>query len=335
MKQLIIIAIALVSTNAFATRARVMALGNSPHLVDTQTVYSNPADMMVMGDYVTFESGITGAGAEGSNTEGMITRSMGDAKMGLSLGHQSKNASIWGLRAAALTGFATIKGQQNPVELSYGMKSGDMSWAGTFVYSNYNDKAASEKESSMGIRAGLRMGALDAKLGLGLGSEYSNTTDGKFKGTPSISLGAGYQMDTMYYAASVVMAGFKTEDVNGAELRKLDNQEIMLSVTNSHKKEGNLEGMFYGVGLSNTSRKLTTSPTTDQKVTTMSLPVWIGMETEATSWMVLRGSVSQDVFLSNSKTESTPTNPADPDLAPKENTTKVSVGATHLENASI
>ena len=248
--------------------------------------------------------------------------------MGLSLGHQSKNASIWGLRAAALTGFATIKGQQNPVELSYGMKSGDMSWAGTFVYSNYNDKAASEKESSMGIRAGLRMGALDAKLGLGLGSEYSNTTDGKFKGTPSISLGAGYQMDTMYYAASVVMAGFKTEDVNGAELRKLDNQEIMLSVTNSHKKEGNLEGMFYGVGLSNTSRKLTTSPTTDQKVTTMSLPVWIGMETEATSWMVLRGSITQNVFLSNSKTESTPAGPpGDAELAPGLNTTQVAVGA--------
>ena len=77
MKQLIIIAIALVSTNAFATRARVMALGNSPHLVDTQTVYSNPADMMVMGDYVTFESGITGAGAEGSATGAVSLQNIG------------------------------------------------------------------------------------------------------------------------------------------------------------------------------------------------------------------------------------------------------------------
>jgi hypothetical protein len=330
MKQLIIIAIALASTNAFATRARVTALGNSPHLIDTQTVYSNPADMMVMGDYVNFESGTTAAGAEGANTEGMITRSMGDAKMGLSLGHLSKNAALWGLRNATLTGIATSKAQQNPVELSYGMKSGDMSWAGTFVYSNFKDKTATdESESSMGLRAGLRMGALDAKLGLGLGNEYSHATNGKFKGTLGLTLGAGYWMDTMYFSGVVTMAGFKTESTAGVEQRKYDNTDIMLSVVNSHKKEGNLEGLFYGVGLSNVSSKLTVLSTTDIKTTTMNLPIWIGMETEANSWMTLRGSVSQDIILSNTKVETSPTaNPAtDKELAPGDNTTKVSVGA--------
>ena len=63
MKKVLLVVVALASTNAFATRARVNALGNSPHLVDTQTVYSNPADMMIMGDYVTMESGTTAGGA--------------------------------------------------------------------------------------------------------------------------------------------------------------------------------------------------------------------------------------------------------------------------------
>ena len=333
MKQLIIIAIALASTNAFATRARVAALGNSPHLIVTQTVYSNPADMMVLGDYVNFESGTTAAGAEGSNTEGMITRSMGDAKMGLSLGHLSKNASLFGLRNPTLSGIATIKAQQNPVELSYGMKMGDMSWAGTLVYSNYKDKVATtdEKESSMGLRFGLRMGALDAKLGLGLGNEYSHATNGKFKGTMGVSLGAGYWMDTLYFSGNIVMAGFKTESTAGVEQRKYDNQDIMLSVVNNHKKEGNLEGLFYGVGLSNVTSKLTLSsatPPSDIKTTTMSLPIWLGMETEATSWMVLRGSVTQNVFLSSSKQETTPTaGGTDFEFAPGVNTTVASVGA--------
>lgn len=335
MKQLIIIAIALASTNAFATRARVTALGNSPHLVDTQTVYSNPADMMVMGDYVTFESGTTAGGAEGANTEGMITRSMGDAKMGLSLGHQSKNASTWGLRNTNLSTVTGIKGQQNPVELSYGMKSGDMSWAGTLVYSNYKDKTTTdEKESSMGLRAGLRMGALDAKLGLGLGNEYSHNTNGKYKGTMGVTLGAGYMMDTMYFSGTVTMAGFKTETTAGVETGKFDNQEIMLSVVNSHKKEGSLEGLFYGVGITQVSAKWSLT-SNEAKQTNMSLPLWIGMETEANSWLTLRGSVAQDVMISDKKTEVTGTVPGGVqaalggarELSPGGNTTTVAVGA--------
>lgn len=327
MKQLIIIAIALASTNAFATRARVAALGNSPQLIDTQSVYSNPADMMVMGDYVNFESGTTASGASGANAEGMITRSVGDAKMGLSLGHLSANASATsGLRA--LSGITGIKSQQNPVELSYGMKTGDMSWAGTLVYSNYKDKTTTdEKESSMGIRAGLRMGALDAKLSLGLGNEYSHAVNGKFKGTMGMTLGAGYWMDTMYFSGVVTMVGFKTEDINGAEQRKYDSTDITLSVTNNHKKEGNLEGLFYGVGLTNGSSKQTNVTVTDIKKTSMNLPIWIGMETEATSWMTLRGSVTENVFLNNSKQETTPTPAGDFELAPGANTTAVAVGA--------
>lgn len=335
MKKLIIIAIALASTNAFATRARVTALGNSPQLIDTQTVYSNPADMMMMGDYVTFESGnSTGfQGTEGLNTEGMITRSMGEAKIGLSIGHQSKNASLWGLRgqsgfAAATATTSGIRSQQNPVELSYGMKTGDMAWAGTLVYSSYKDKTANEeKESSMGLRAGLRMGALDAKLGLGLGNEWSNATLGKFKGTMGITLGAGYMVDTMYYSGTVTMAGFKTESTTGAELLKLDATEISLSVVNSHKKEGNLEGLFYGVGLNNNSIKATAGAT-DVKTTQMLLPVWIGMETEALSWLVLRGTVIQNVFLDNAKRETTPgPGGGDFEFAPGSNDTTVNLGA--------
>lgn len=69
MKKILVVVVALASMNAFATRARVNALGNAPHLIDTQTVYSNPADMMILGDFVTLESGITGAGAQNANAE--------------------------------------------------------------------------------------------------------------------------------------------------------------------------------------------------------------------------------------------------------------------------
>jgi hypothetical protein len=310
--------------NAFATRARVTALGNAAHLVDTQTVYSNPADMMVMGDYVNFESGTTVGGAENANAEGMITRSMGESKLGLALGHQSSNASIWRLRSTAFTGFATTKSQQNPVNLSYGMKMNDMQIAGTVVYSNYNNKVTNEKESSSGLRFGMRSGAWDAKLGIGLGNTYENATDGKFTGTAGYSGGVGYMMDDMYLNAFIEMAGFKTENTAGVEQRKFDGTSITLNALKSIKKDGN--EIFYGIGLSQTNTKTNiTAGTIEQKTTAMSLPITIGMEADAASWLTLRGSVTQSTIISNSKTENNGT--ATAETAPGLNTTTAAVGA--------
>jgi len=319
MKKVLLVVVALASTNAFATRARVNALGNSPHLVDTQTVYSNPADMMIMGDYVTMETGTTAGGAEGANAEGMVTRSMGDSKMGLSLGHQSKNASAtWGLRA--LAGFATIKSQQNPVEFSYGMKTADMNWAATLVYSNYNDKVASEKESSMGIRTGLRMGALDAKLNIGLTNTYENATDGKFKGNMGLTAGAGYAMDNLYVSGAVTMAGFKAENAAGTETKDYSATEIAASAVSSHKKDGN--EFFYGAGLTSVNTK---EKVADSKTTQLYLPVWMGLEVDAASWLTVRGSVTQKTLINSTKVETGATTTTE--TAPGANSTAVAVGA--------
>ena len=96
MKKLLVVAVALASVNAFATRARTTSLGNSPHLIDTNTVYTNPADMFsVGGDYVSLETGNSKATASTQGTpaqddaEGMVVRSFGDSKMGLAIGHDS------------------------------------------------------------------------------------------------------------------------------------------------------------------------------------------------------------------------------------------------------
>jgi hypothetical protein len=333
MKKLLVVVVALAATNAFATRARVNALGNSPHLMDTQTVYSNPADMMMMGDYVTMESGSSSATSadrtEGANTEGMITRSWGDAKMGLALGHQSKLSSTWGLRSSFIGATSGIRSQQNPVELSYGMKTSDMAWAATLVYSNMNDKTATaEKESSAGIRAGLRMGALDAKLGLGLMNTYESAAQGKYKGTMGLSAGAGYAMDSLYVSGSVALAGFKTEDAAGTETGKFNSTDISVSAVNSHKKDGS--EFFYGAGLDSVSQKWENTSANDAKVNNLALPIWLGMEVDAASWLTLRASVKQSTLVLNQKTEVTGTVPVAftaQEFAPGANTTTAAVGA--------
>lgn len=329
MKKLLVIAVALASVNAFATRARVNALGNSPHLIDTQTVYGNPADMFfVGGDYVTIETGKTTATGLNDGAEGMVVRSFGDAKFGFSLGHDSDVAvQQRGLAAAAFTSAVNYL-QQNPIELTYGMKAGDLAWAGTFVYSNYKSKTGiNEKEDTMGLRGGLRMGALDAKFGLGLANNYQNDTDGKFKGTLSVSAGVGYAMDNLYFHGFVRQSGFKVEGPapTNTELAKVDLTTIEATVTSSHKKDGS--EFFYGAGLASATVK--NSPAGGEvKTTSLGLPVWMGLEVDAASWAVLRGSIKQTVLINDSKTETSPT-PAgtDTEFSPGPNNTVVNVGA--------
>lgn len=325
MKKLLLIAVAFAAINAEATRARVSALANSPHLVDTQTVYTNPADIFALGsDYVTLETGLVSGTTATNGAEGMIVRSMNDAKWGLSLGHDSANASAWSLRGAAAAGGFNFS-QQNPVEFTYGAKAGDISWAGTFVYSAYNNKTPGlvgntiEKESSMGLRAGARAANWDASLGLGLTSTVDQADDDKYTGTPSISLAGGYQMDAWYLSGRIATAGFKTE-IGGLEAQKYTNTSINVAATSEVKKDGS--SFFYGAGLTNTTSSETVA---DTKTSSLSLPLWMGVEVDAASWLTLRGSATQTLQLvNNSKEETGGTTTSE--FAPGANDTTVSAG---------
>lgn len=330
MKQLLIIAIALTSVNAFASRARLLSLGSSLHLVDPQTIFNRPADMFnITSDFVDLESGATGGiapTAQNANAEGMIVRTMGDAKLGLALGHQSLNASSWGLRALALTPALKVN-QQNPIEFSYGKKSGEMAWAATFVYSNYNSKAAAvgalEKESSMGIRVGANKGAWDGTLSLGLGNTANIINGNKFTGTLGIGLLGGYKMDTMYFFGKLDQAGAKEESVAGTEVMKATTQTLALGVVNSHKKDGN--ELFYSVALNQSAINSTYAPAAEGKTTVLTLPITIGLEVEASSWLTLRGSVAQSTLINNTKIEAGGV--ATTEFAPGTNSTTVALGA--------
>lgn len=320
MKKLLVIAVALASVNAFATRARVAALANAPHLVDTQTVYTNPADIFGLGDYVTLETGLTTGTTSSNQAEGMVVRTMGDAKMGLSLGHQSANASTWGLRAG-LPAPLNIN-QQNPVEFTYGAKAADMNWAATLVYSNFNDKVSTVKETSTGVRLGARANMWDASLRLGLVNTVQDDVTGKYTGTLGLGGHFGYQMDTLYWTANVTSVGAKFENTAGVEQAKVATTAFDVGVMTSVKKDGS--EMFYGASLMNSETKESVA---DNKVTSTSMPLFIGMEVDAASWLTLRGSVTQTLQLLNTDKDVTGSAAPTVDSAPGANDTVVAAGA--------
>ena len=326
MKSLLTLAIVLASTSAFATRARVTALGNAPHLVDASTVYSKPADIFALSDSLTIESGSTNVvpGAAGVMTadggaEGLMIRSAGDAKWSLSLGHD--DARSFSQRSAASATVGTIIGQQNPIELTYGMKAGDLAWAATLVYSNFNDKKNEVKESTTGLKFGAATSSWDATIDLGLTDKWEDSAnDDEFKGKSNVAVRGGMWVSSdMYAYGDVDMGGFEVTNGPAATIA-VKTQAIEVGMINTMKNDGN--EFFWGAGLESTQVKVDVA---DAKSTSLSLPVIVGLEANAASWLTLRGSVKQNVLIQNEKDEDN--TGTTEELSPGTNSTTFAAGA--------
>jgi len=189
------------------------------------------------------------------------------------------------------------------------------------VYSNYNDKLAAagvvQKENSTGFRLGAASGPWEASLGFGLANTVESSTN-KFTGTSALNLKGGYKLDTMFFFADMDTAAAKVE-AGATELGKATVQNVEVGVVNSHKKDGN--ELFYSVAVRKDDTKLS-GGATDQKITSTTLPITIGMEVDANSWLTLRGSVSQSTLINDHKDETAAT-----ESAPSKNSTKVAAGA--------
>lgn len=326
MKSLLTLAIVLASTSAFATRARVTALGNAAHIVDSSTVAFKPADIFAVSDSVTIESGMTNA-APGTNTstdgaEALVIRTAGDAKWALSLGHD--DAKIYSQRADA----GSTIGQQNPFELTYGMKAGDIAWAATLAYSNFNNKAASVKDTTTNLKFGAATSSWDVAVDLGLAnkttSATSTTTEDEFEGKSNIAVRGGMWVSSdMYAYANVDMGGYETTS-SGVAQSEVKTTDITVGAINTMKNDGN--EFFWGAGLtSSTSKDSKAVAPAQEKSSNLSLPFIIGLEANAATWLTLRGSVTQNVLIQNEKTESSAATLTE--AAPGTNSTTFAAGA--------
>jgi hypothetical protein len=343
MKKLITLALILSSASAFATRARITALGNSAHLSDAALVWNTPTMMMVVGDSLTVETGVTNntfsysvaTSADTSKvnlgSEGLIIRSMGDSKFALGLGHDDKatftGRGIANVLAAALGATWNIKPQQNPLFLGYAMKMGDMSVGAGLRYSNLNNKTTEEKESTMGLSLDARANQWNAALDLGLTDEWKvgAATNDSYKAKTAVAVSGGYNLtESLYLNALVESRGSKLED-NGAEAAEITYMGWNLGVTESIKKDGS--EFFYGVGVASTDLKVkVTAGSTEVKTTALNMPLIIGLEADAASWLTLRGSVTQRVLLlDNSKTTNGGTTTSE--FSPGTNSTTFAAGA--------
>ncbi|MGE0631025.1 MAG: hypothetical protein AB7O96_01365 [Pseudobdellovibrionaceae bacterium] len=312
MKRSLLLAAALtmVSGTALAQKARNTALQGADHITTTRSIFTNPAYIMSMSDFATFEMGGTPAN-NSPRAEGGFTRSMGGSKLGFHLGNNSESQVASRIQDANADGDGLDANEigflapENTFEITYGGGEG-LKWGASFIYSSSDMKSTEQKQSAMGVRAGAMTDMWEAYVNMGLGSKADGGTinavyskDNKYEGKMGMTMGAAYIMDATRLYFKYDMDGYKIK-TSAADVVDAEGSDITLGFVNSMKNEG--VDFYYGAAYVMENRK---EKVGDKKSATSSLPFYIGVEAEAASWVTLRGSVSQNVFMGSRKGNTT------------------------------
>lgn len=305
-------ALSLVASTAMASKARLSALGAADNaltqnMTDVQSIFVNPADMHYVGDFATFEMGTKAgsalAAATSINPEGGFITSMGDSKFGFYLGRMSPDTNSFRglmnvtLQVATLTDGTTLLSTENPIEIFYGSKSGDMSWGAGVVYTSSDKKALDRKQNALGIRMGVKTDDWAAFANVGLGATATDESKNEVKGTSALQIGGSYNIDNAKAYVQYQKAGAKaTLGANGAAAFEADITETTIGFMNTFKKEASMA--FYSIAyvMDQTEEKVA-----DNKTVASSLPITMGAEIAAADWLKLRGSISQNVLVGSVK----------------------------------
>lgn len=342
-KVLLLAALTMLSVSAHASKARLAALQNATHLTDVQNNFDQPWQAGTLGELATVEFGTAGGSpnSEGgfvrSMGDGYLGAYVGHQPTAI-VGIANSATITSGVNT---TGAATLNATNafsiaNPINVFYAAKMNDINygvnfyWENSGISSSYtttgttsNGVISNRQSNNSGISVGATNGTWDADLILGLigkgsftGVSGTNTIFGttiaaddvaSYKASTTANVRGGYKMDSLYYYGNYSMSGatFSSNHAgNSTDLGKLDIAQYGVGVINSHKRDG--VDFFYGVSLSMENDKVSylTAGTT-AKVDTLRTPFLIGVEAEAASWLVLRGSISQTVLFGSKKTTDT------------------------------
>lgn len=304
MKKHVIIATgaALLSTSAFATKARMEALGQdevrgSQYLNDTRNKFRNAAHVNNMNNYVVTEWGTN------ANAEGGFFRDAGALAYGLYFGAEDVNTVAAGDRDDEAQKF---QGQTNRLDLFVGGDAG-VQWGLRVDYSNDEDKQTETKTESMGLGLGVIHGSLSGYVNLSLkddvqGSfgDLADTTtvvkDNKYEGS-NMNAGVAYGWNNWTFHADyeklggdITVGGTKAEatdttiTVGAAQVHEISSTAMVFTAVDYVNMKDEVKAT--GANKEEKSNKLVAT---------------IGFEADATSWLTWRGSISQNVFIGDTE----------------------------------
>jgi hypothetical protein len=332
MKWMIVGALLCSSSVAFATKARLSALGQSrdgsQFIDDNRNIFLNPAVVNKYPNLVTAEWGNTASDLDSAATpkaEGGLFMSTGGFVLGVHMGHEFKatqgarvaTQTVWDNNGDVGTTDATdpvTVPEQNLTDFFFGMNAGFANVGLGLTYSDNKGESASQKftDSSMGVRLGLSADMYDVFFNTALAGQVkvSNKDAGTaaglgekdLKGKSFMDLGTTVRlgvMDVFAYYAAVSFEESKAKN-------KFDHTEMKLGFAKAY--EAGEKGVVWASLAYESTQTDRSYASGAQKfeATTAALPVGVAMEVKAKDWLSLRGSVKQNLLISEESEKSIP-----------------------------
>ena len=287
----LVLALAVVSSPAFASRARLESLGEgkngSYYIQDSRNMFLNPATIVHYKKKLMLELGQAQAtGAEASNdsrAQGGFINTFGDFTYALYLNNVSDTA-------AALTAVTGIQ-PDSAIELQFAGE-GSMNWGLSVTTAGNNN--GTKSASYWGARAGIEKGDLSVFGTVGITSDNKGTFPGsafasEVKGKLKLDLAATYKMNDM-----TVFGKFNStsNDVTVATSTSEVSSSSYGAGLGWNKEMTKSTHMFTRVEADYSQGK--TAGVVDNKA--YNVPVVMGAEAQALSWLAIRGSIGHSLI---------------------------------------
>lgn len=322
MKKQILIAtgLAVLSTSAFASKARLEALGQNDdrgsfYVEDARNIFRNASKVNTHKNYITTEWGDAAAtdAAATPQAEGGFFREMGSFNYGVYMGSDID---------AQNSDRGSYQAHDNALDLFFG---GDMGvqWGARVHYASGNTENAGtykKEHSNFGLGLGMMMGDIEGYANIILSDESKGgaSAGDKFEAN-GLNLGLSYDVMGMTVFADYDADGY--DDTVSSVKEEQSNTTMTVGVGRIHEVSSTARLNMDLAFVSSKEENKTPSATTETKQSR--LPLTLGFEADATSWLTLRGSVTQNVIVNNNEVKTTSTNKNT--IA---NTTVVKAGAT-------
>lgn len=263
-----------------------------------------------------------------AKAQGGFFKKYGDFVYGAYVGNESNTSSLLRIvgtgaasaaSASAATGGHMLQTADNQIDLFFGGES-SLKWAGNIIYAHGKDETISSKDTAISLRSGLMGSKWDAHLNVSLASKSSMTDTAtvaaagitnavineEFKGKLGFHVGGSYLLDDKNRIFGYVKhyGWEQTENFaySGAQRTALGGQNGTV--------KGDFSSYYLGWGRDfdvNGTDKLFTSLAArktdinlkfDNKgeVRQLLIPLTLGYEAKATEWLVIRGSVVQNLY---------------------------------------
>lgn len=315
MKNLMMIGSALLvlSSSAFATEARLLALGMKEtdndgmyYVQDSRNIFLNSAYVNNYADQLVMEYG--GAGRQlnvgqtasldavnNPKAQGGVFKKYGSLVYGLYFGNESNTSSL--IRIAATTDTSSnrmLQTTDNQVDLFVAGEAA-VKWGANLLFASGKDETKKSKDSAISTRFGAIGSNWDAHLNVSLRSKSeaeSTTGIQESKGKLGVHVGGSYNLPNGKVFGYVKTYGW--DQVNtGASTYKGDFTSYYLgwgnemAVNNGDKLFASLAARKVDINVKYANKA---------EVRNLLIPLTLGYEAKANDWLTIRGSVIQNLY---------------------------------------